>query len=163
MAWSGLTDQEVLDEFTPQEKATLNAIQGSTATLARIVGRAIGETRGAVQGGGYPLGESGTVPDALRSDVIALARWRWLISFPSLKALQTKERKDAYDDAREKLEKVSQQKFSIESPTDSGASQSGSWNSENKLLMRTHPVPPPAVQDPTTMDRPYANPDQTDV
>jgi hypothetical protein len=82
------------------------------------------------------------------------------------KRLQTQERKGAHDAARQLLKEVARQRFNLEPPpAPDGAAPapsqplSGSWNSENKLLMRTHPIPPPSTQwqSDNTHD-PYANP-----
>ncbi len=165
--WITLTTADILSELTPAETAALQTIQGATDQLTPILSKAVAQARGAIRAGGYPLGDDGTIPDQLASDVTALARWRWLTSFPQLQRMQTKERKDAHDAARELLEGVARQKFNIEPPpAPDGATPapsqpaSGSWNSENKLVMRTHPIPPPAVQWQSTdnTQEPYANP-----
>src|SRR6185369_15121124 len=112
MAWVVLSADEVLEELSPAEVTTLKGIQGATDMVPALVTRAIAECRGAIAAGNYPVDSiAGTIPDGLKSDVIALARWRWLIAFPQLKALQTSERKDAYNDARKKLEAISNQDF----------------------------------------------------
>jgi hypothetical protein len=155
MSWRTLTAEDVLEELAPQEAAMMRNIAGNKA--ASIVSRAIGEMRGAIAGGGYGLGDEGSVPDGLRSDTIAVARWRWLVAFPVLAKMQTKERQSAYNDARQRMELISQQKFAPEPPTPGTHVGGGSWNSENKLVMRTHPVPRPSAQRSTTDG--YANAD----
>ncbi len=161
MAWNVLTSQDVLDEMSPGEVATIKAIQEAADLLPRFVQRAVNECRGAIAAGSYPLGPDATVPDGLHSDVIAIARWRWLISLPQLSKMQTKEREQAFKDAQAKLKQITQQDYAPESPADGSSPKSGNWNSENKLLPRTHPVPPPATQFQSTSDaaHPYANPD----
>ncbi|MEI7730179.1 MAG: hypothetical protein WCO56_11445 [Verrucomicrobiota bacterium] len=147
MAWATISADEVLSEFTPQEKTILDGIQAGTASsLAGILTRAINEVRGAIAAGNYPVGASATVPDGLASDVIAIARWRFLIAFPALKNLQTEARKQAFTDAQAKLKAISKQEFAVESPTAGVQRPTGQWNSENKLVMRTHPVPPASTQ-----------------
>lgn len=120
--WSAITTADVLDEFTPQEQATLqnlqsaNNTQQAVAILGRILTREVNAARGSIIAGGGRLDADGFIPDQLRPDVIAIARWRWLISFPQLKVMQTKERNDAYNDARDTLKDVSTGKIKIELP-----------------------------------------------
>ena len=40
------------------------------------------------------------------TEVIDIARWRWLISFPTQKAMQTKERSEAFKEARVALKEI---------------------------------------------------------
>lgn len=113
MSWNPIAIQDVLDEFTPQEQAALQNIQGSSLVFARILAKAVGSARGKIAAGGNQLDEDGTIPDQMRSEVIDITRWRWLISFPTLKALQTKERKDAYDEAMSALREISKKNSDI--------------------------------------------------
>lgn len=148
MAWTTLDTSELLQEFNSRELAALDAIKGQ-ADLAGILDRAVAEFRGAIIAGGYTLGDEGTLPDGLKSACIALARWRFLVSVGKNEALQTKERQAAHDRATTLLDKISAQEYAVESPS-TGAVRTGSWNSENKILMRGHPSPrpgPPAATD----------------
>ena len=156
MAWTTLTTDELLQEFNAREQAALDAIKGDAA-LAGILDRAVAEFRSAITAGGYTVGDEGTLPDGLKSLCIALARWRFLVSVGKNEALQTKERKDAHDRALTILDKIVAQDYAVESPTTTGG-RSGSWNSENKLVMRTHPVPRPGDQYSGTSGA-YANDD----
>ncbi len=63
-----------------------------------------------------------------------------------LKQLQTEERKKAFDDAIAKLMLIAEGKFNIDEIDVGLFPKTGSWNSENKLIMRTHPVPQPTAQ-----------------
>ena len=118
MPWNTIADTDVLNEFTPQEKAALNGIQGGTANLATVLAAVVLQLRGSIAAGGYTLDPASAVsiPDQLRGDVIALARWRWLVSLPQLKNLQTDARKTAAADAEKKFNEVANQKLNIESP-----------------------------------------------
>lgn len=99
--WSTLTANNVLAEFTPVEKSTLNSIQGVTTALAGIVTGVSGQVRKAYTDGGRPLDPDSatTIPASEFERAIAIARWKWLNSFPALKALQTDARKKASEDA----------------------------------------------------------------
>jgi hypothetical protein len=169
MAWITVTVNEVFEELAPLEAAALKAIAPGDRFVT-ILGRAVNAARGACRAGGYKLGPDGTVPDQLESDVVAIARWRCLIAYPQLAKLQTKERQEAYTAAMERLDKVSVQKIKIEPPDEARgeherhAPAAGNWNSENKLIPRTHPVPPPGMQFEATPENqpPYANPRERD-
>lgn len=160
-----LDDRMRMRVLTPQEWATLKNIQGAADQLPLEWSGAIEEVRGAISGGNYPLGDAGMVPSGLVNDVIAIARWRLLTGFPLLQKLQTKERKDSFDGAQERLSKIMAQDYGVESPTPGREPSTGSWNSENKLIMRTHPVPTAPTQFQSTDGNgpPYANPDESDV
>lgn len=109
--WNQITDDDVLIEFTPAEKAMLNNIQGGAGNLPKILSKVIGKVRGSIKAGGNQLDmtSDATIPDQLSDETIAIARWRWLSSFPALKSLKTDERKKANDDAMALLERISSQ------------------------------------------------------
>src|SRR6266403_1482150 len=174
MAWEILTTEDVLSEFTVSEAAALRQLQGSGsgsglpfANIDLIVAHAVDEVRGFIDSGGYTLDVcDNTIPIGLFSDAIALARWRVLIAVPSFRQLQTPERKAAFDEAIKKLMLIATREFSVEPPVPDANPRTGNWNSENKLIMRTHPIPRPATQF-TPQINTYANPDgpadQTDT
>jgi hypothetical protein len=109
--WSEIKTADVLNEFTPAEKAMLENIQAGTGNLAGILAKVIGKVRGSIKAGGNQLDftTNQTIPDQLADETIAIARWRWLSSFPSLKAFKTDERKKANDEALALLERISSQ------------------------------------------------------
>lgn len=160
MAWTALTADDVLSELTPAEASTLQTLlAGSTPEqkLQPILVRVVLDIQGNIKSGGYPCDPDSTkLPPGLLSAAVAIARWRFLISVPDSGTLATKERKDANDAAEAKLKLVAQQQWSPEAPTAPVNPSSGNWNAENKLIMRTHPVPPPATQL-TETDTDYAN------
>jgi len=166
MSWEVLTSEDVLSEFTVAEASSIRSLQGSGSgsglpfgNIDVIVATAIDEVRGYIIAGGYPLPASpdNALPAGLFADAIAIARWRLLIATPSFKQLQTDERKEAFELALKKLALISQQQFAIEPPTPDVNPRSGNWNAENKLIMRTHPIPTPATQFTPQTDA-YANP-----
>lgn len=166
MAWEQLVTEDVLSEFTVAEAAAIRTLQGSGSgsglpfvNIDDIVGRVIDEVRGYIEAGAYELDAiSNTIPLSLFEDAIAIARWRLLIATPGLKQLQTDERQKAFEDALAKLAMIAQGKFAVEPPVPSTIPRTGIWNSENKLVMRTHPVPRPGAQF-TPQTNTYANPD----
>ncbi len=167
MAWEVLTTEDVLSEFTVQEASAIRTLQGSGsgsgfpfANIDFIVVNVIDEVRGYITAGGYavdPIADN-TIPTGLFEDAIAIARWRILIAVPSLKQLQTEERRLAFDKAEAKLLLIAEQKFFVEPPIPSINSRDGNWNAENKIIMRTHPIPTPGSQFQPQTDT-YANPD----
>ncbi len=166
MSWEVLTTEDVLVEFTVAEATSLRNLQGSGSgsgapfyNIDAIVVNVIDEVRGYITSGGYAVDAifDNTIPTGLFNDAIAIARWRVLIAVPMLKQLQTEERKLAYEAALKKLQLIAEQKFVPEPPIPDPVNRAGNWNSENKLLMRTHPVPRPASQF-TPQINTYANP-----
>jgi hypothetical protein len=166
MAWEILTTEDVLSEFTMSEAASIRTLQGSGSgsgfpflNIDKIVIRVIDEVRGYIEAGEYELDvDPRKIPLTLFNDAIAVARWRLLIATPSFRQLQTEERRLAYQDALKKLGLIAAQEFAIEPPVPPVLTLAGTWNAENKLIMRTHPVPVPSVQG-TTLPDDYANPE----
>lgn len=162
--WITPTADDVLSEFTPAEVATINNLMGGgvvvTNRLGLILGRTVAEIRDYIASGRYDLDPApSTLPPSMLEDAIAITRWRFLVSVPQLKQLQTEERRDAMLRSIVKLKEVADQKFVPESPVDTTVNTAGMWNSENKLIMRTHPVTPPSTQFQTQPTQPpYANP-----
>lgn len=97
--WITLTDAEVMEEFTPAEKAMLKAIQGAGDKLPGILSRVVDQIREAYLTGGRPLGDAGMIPQGMRDRAVALTRWKWLTAFPTLAKMQTKDRKDSATEA----------------------------------------------------------------
>lgn len=124
MSWQPVTDQDVLDEITPAENATLRNIQGATDKLPRLLERVVEKFRGAILAGGQTLGAAATVPDSIADDVCAFARWKFLTSIPQAKNMQTEERKLAWQEALKILSELRTGKFPVENPAD-GQSQGG--------------------------------------
>lgn len=161
MSWEIFTTEDAISQFTQAETAAIRNLQGSGsgwgsgsgtqyANVDIIVAKVIDEVRGYIIAGDYDvdLTDDRTLPLALFDDAIAIARWRILISTPSFRQLQTEERRLAFEIALKKLQLIADQKFTVEPPIAGVTPRTGNWNSENKLLMRTHPVPPPESQFP---------------
>lgn len=112
MGWNTIATADVLAEFTAAEQATLNNIQGANTQLGTVLTKVIARVRSAINAGGNQVDQTSTTttPDALNGAVIDIARWRWLNSFPALKAMQTPERKAAHDAGEARLRDISSQK-----------------------------------------------------
>ena len=116
MPWSTISDAEVLNQFTAAEQAQLNNNQGTGGNLAAILAQVVNAARGAILAGGNQLDAAGSIPDQVRPDVIAIARWNWLKSFPQLKAMQTDNRRKAAESAQERLAAITTGQPKIEAP-----------------------------------------------
>ena len=111
----------MLNEFTPVEQQTLAGLQAADG-LPAILATVVLAVRGSIIAGGNALDTTSpvSIPDQVRSHVIALVRWKWLISFPKLKSMQTDERKAAAKDAEDLFQLIASQNPNrprIESPT----------------------------------------------
>jgi hypothetical protein len=91
-------------------------VQGAfESNLPAVLGRVVDEARDNIRSGGTTLDAvTTTIPRGLLNDVIAIARWRLLISIPQFKALQSEARKDEYDRAIKKMESIAIGKFKVE-------------------------------------------------
>ena len=166
MAWEILTTEDVLGQFTMAEAAAIRTLQGSGTgsgfpfvNIDMKVANVVDEVRGFIAAGGYsvdPILDT-TIPAGLFEDAITIARWRLLISTPSFRQLQTEERRLAFDEAMKKMFLIASQGFFVEPPIPDVNARTGNWNSENKVIMRTHPPPRPATQF-TPQINTYANP-----
>ena len=110
MPWNVITTQDVLDELTPAEASLLQNIQGANAgapngQLSRLLAKVIGAVRGQIKAGGNQVDQSNplSVPDQVADDVTCLARWKWMLSVPQLKAMQTPERREAAQRAEKRF------------------------------------------------------------
>jgi hypothetical protein len=161
MSWITPTDDEVLSQQA-KERASIAAIKGKD-DLPQILAEVIAEFRDAIAGRENALDVDGTVPAGLAKYVRDRALWIFISrGVPENDSVQTKGRADAAKAAEDALQAIRDGKVSVEPPTGwDNSSTAKNWNSENRLVMRTHPVPPPIQQSPTsgTDGRPYANPD----
>lgn len=160
MAWITPSDNEVLPPAA-KERASIKAIKG-VDDLGQILTEVVAEFRDAIAGRENALDADGTVPQGLAKYVRDLALWIFITrSVPKNEGIQTKERADAAKKAEDILQGIRDGSISIEPPTGWVNTSAKNWNSENRLVMRTHPVPPPIQQAPPTSTdgRPYANPD----
>jgi len=146
MHWNTPTEADVLNRFTPQEQATLKNVQGAVDLIPSLLADQVAAAQGKILVGGYSVGPAGTLPDQIKPEVMALVRWELIGAFPALKVMATEIRKEAAEKASKLLDSISRHGVRIESPTAGITPASGQWNSEAKLIMRTHPIPDPATQ-----------------
>jgi hypothetical protein len=117
MSWNTLATTDVTAEILPDEVTALNTIQGSSGILAGIMANMIAEVQSSILVGGNQIGQSGTVPDQIREDVIALVRWKWFASLPRTD-LQSDFRRQQYDEAVKRLGNIRDGSEKVEIPTD---------------------------------------------
>ena len=157
MAWRTVAITDC--KLTPVEQAVLNSIQGGTGGLQTRLTDTVAEFIGAMTAAGYNVKTDGSVPDQLRGHILARCLWLFLTDFAQLKSMMTDGRRDTANKAEEMLQKIaSRTAGAIEDPSGTAAS-SANWNSENKLILRTHPIPPASTQTPPVQPYPgYSNP-----
>jgi hypothetical protein len=145
--------------FTATESALLNATSGAGSRLAERLVDATGTFIGGMTAAGYAVTVDGRVPDQLRDHVMAKAVWEWLRDFPSLKIFKTAERLAAYQEAEKVYLLIVKKEYGALEPP-GGMDTTACWNSENKIIGRMHPAPPPNMQFVATgINGPaYANP-----
>ena len=112
--WNSISPDEI--DFLPDELNALETIEGSRGALAGILMRTINAARGTIQAAGNRLGPEDTVPDQIRQEIINIARWVWLVSFPAAKTLATPERQKLHDQARETIANIASCKVRVEVP-----------------------------------------------
>ncbi len=136
----------------------LRAAQGTTTLLASRLSDAAAAFVSAISAAGGQVKTDGSVPDAIRRDVVAYGIWWWLSDFPALRAFKTDERKAASARAEATLKAISLREFgAIESPYGTDTS-SGNWNCVPKIIGRMSPVPLPSQQLQSVPSPLYANP-----
>ncbi len=115
MPWNTLTAADVTAEILPDEVTMLNTIQGSMTILSTILSTVTAEILAGILVGGNQIGQPGTVPDQIRSDAIALARWKWFCSLPKTD-LQSDFRRAQYEEAVKRMEKIREGREKVEIP-----------------------------------------------
>lgn len=117
--WATLSVAQFLTEggLTADERTKLDSAAGGDAGLTEILAAAVTEWRGIIEAAGYDIAATAdTVPPSCRRHIIAQVRWQVLIKYPALRQLQTEERKEAKDEAKDKLKSIEDGEASIESP-----------------------------------------------
>jgi hypothetical protein len=147
MSWITLVDQDVLPSGN-QERIGIVAAKGID-DLANCVAEAVEAFRSAIASTGNTLGPSGTVPSGFKHYVLGMALWHFVSAgVPQNEALQTPARRDQNSEAEALLRQLRAGRVMVELPDGVTAQypRTGAWGSENPLVMRTHPVPPPEMQ-----------------
>ncbi len=115
MPWNTLAASDVTAEILPDEVTMLNSIQGSSSILSTILATITAEIQAGILVGGNQIGPVGTVPDQIRSDAIAMVRWKWFCSLPKTD-LQSDFRRAQYDESVKRMEKIREGREKVEIP-----------------------------------------------
>ena len=115
MPWNTLAAADVTAEILPDEVTMLNSIQGSTSILSTILTTITAEIQAGILVGGNQIGPVGTVPDQIRSDAIAIVRWKWFCSLPKTD-LQSDFRRAQYEESVKRMEKIREGREKVEIP-----------------------------------------------
>lgn len=158
MAWAAPQLSDVFSEIASKEISAIQIALGTNYNPDAVLDRVIAKIRDCIRSGGYDLDPDTTkIPLGLHDDAIAITRWKMLATITKVDVMQTDGRKKMHDDALQNLENIKTQKQSVEPPTAGAIDGGGSWDSENKLIMRTHPMPRPQTQFAQTSND-YSNP-----
>ena len=114
--WNTLATTDITAEILPDEVTLLNSIQGSSSILSTILSTVTAEIQAGILVGGNQIGQPATVPDQIRSDAIAMVRWKWFCSLPKTD-LQSDFRRAQYDEAVKRIEKIRDGKEKVEIPS----------------------------------------------
>jgi hypothetical protein len=115
MPWNTLQATDVTAEILPDEVTILNGVQGCNGILAALVSTVVAELQAQILVGGNQIGQAGTIPDQIRGDAIAIARWRWFCSLPKTD-LQSEFRRQQYVEGMKRLERIREGKEKVEIP-----------------------------------------------
>ncbi|MGO8698561.1 MAG: hypothetical protein ACLQVY_12670 [Limisphaerales bacterium] len=115
MPWNTLQVTDVTAEILPEEVTMLNSIQGSNGILSALLSTVLAELQAQILVGGNQIGQTGTIPDQVRGDAIAIARWRWFCSLPKTD-LQCEFRREQYLEAMKRFERIREGKEKVEIP-----------------------------------------------
>jgi hypothetical protein len=100
--WNTLATTDVTEQMTSGEVAALENI--TSDQLQPILAKALNAARSQIKAGGNQVDQTGvTVPDSLAQTLIDIVRWKWLASFPALRAFKTEEREKAHDTGVKRL------------------------------------------------------------
>jgi hypothetical protein len=115
MSWNTLATTDITAEILPDEVTMLNTIQGGSSILSTILATVTAEILAQILVGGNQIGQPGTVPDQIRSDAIALVRWKWFCSLPKTD-LQSEFRRAQYEEAVKRMAKIREGGEKVEIP-----------------------------------------------
>lgn len=162
--WRAITEDDVNASLTGPTGTALRqalTLEGQADPYGIVVSQVVAEVRDAIRSkaGNRVHNEEGYVPESTIRHAVALIRAQLASRFAELMEVP-KEWGEAAEAATEFLDKLASGDRQVEQPPadESAAVRQGSWNSENKIIPRTHPVPAPAGQYPSARGD-YANPD----
>lgn len=148
--WTTLTVNDVLSGMTARERqdfATTSVGAAVPDRVSPILTDLTAEIQGMIASrADNPAAPSGSViPAEFKARAVSIARWRLLITIPGYQPGEA--RKLDYEKAEAYFLMVAQGKIRPRPEavpgTPAAVASQGRWNSNNKILGRTHPTPPP--------------------
>lgn len=126
MSWITLTTDDLLAGLSGPEKSALQTAAkavGQGDPLAEHVANVTNEVRGYVAAcAKNSLGPDGTLPSELKSDAVAIARWRAATRL-NIASILSPAREKEYDNANTKMRDVAKCAFAIIAPATPAAAQ----------------------------------------
>jgi hypothetical protein len=130
--------------------------------VASDIADAVARVRRAAQAANALDSDATKVPASLKAVAVRMALYALM---RRIGVALTQDERDAQSADNSDLLRIADRRVRVELPDDTDAADAnlrpvnlGTWNSENKIVMRTHPTPTPARQFPPLTGN-YANPD----
>ena len=143
--WRPLLLSDLNTYLTAAEQNMLNNASGAKPILQTRLNDAIATFDSAMYGAGYAVGAPPLMIDLLRTDCVAYTIGEFIRSFPKLDLFWTKQRADAYAQAKLALKAVSKREYGALEPP-AGVPQTGFWSSNPRVLGRMWPGQQPQQQ-----------------
>lgn len=149
--WATLTEDDVLSGLTKKERddfAKTSVDSDVPDRLVPIISQLIDEINGMIasRADNPTPPAAGQIPKGFKARAVSIARWRVLVSIPGYQPGAS--RKLDYENAEAFFLRVAEGKIrpAADRAEDAPAptKSTGAWNSENRILGRMHPTPPPA-------------------
>ena len=149
--WQQLTEDEILSGLTEKERNDFAKASVGTSVpdrLQPILQQLVDEIQSLIlsRADNPAPPADDVIPKGFVARAVSIARWRVLISIPGYQPGES--RKLDYENAEAFFLKVAEGKIrpAADRAEDAPAptKSNGAWNSENKILGRMHPTPPPA-------------------
>ncbi len=158
MSWKSFTTADVLAAFNDSEKSQYDAATYSD-DLGNIVLQVCDEFQGAIKSRTTDVPGPAQLPAGFIGKACQMVIWRFLNKIPAGTGLLTEQRAKQNERAEKLIDDIRAGKAFIEPSSEVNRPPMVAWNSENKVILRTHPTPAPSQQFPPSTTAPgYANP-----
>ena len=161
MNWTTITADELKGSgmgFVVDKAQTASV--GGVDPVAEEIANAVARVRRAVASGNPLDADPDKVPKSLKGLTVRMALYALM---ERIRMPLSEDQRDTRKSDNSDLLRIADRKVLVEAPDDllenNPVPQNlGSWNSENKIIPRTHPLPRPGLQRPASAGK-YANPD----
>lgn len=159
--WTAITadDLKAAGHGAIVDRARTAAV-GGVDPVAFEIENAVKFVRSQVEFGNAVDSDPATVPASLKGLAVRMALFALM---ERLRLSLTEDQRATRKGDEARLLRIAERKIPVETPDTAGESAVpqtfGNWQSERKILGRTHPVPPPGLQHQGGDDNGYANPD----